>query len=214
MESCEVLKKENREAAENCNASTLRVRSWEQQSPALLPLPAAAQAAHQSLSLPISAMLKPHSSPRPSCLQAIVPRVNGNVCLMRHTEGDPGLGSEGWLHCQQWPHTILSAGWALVTQQAPVGEVCSTDLLYPQPPAPPRQQPRGAGSPLQCCHACQWDPGSGQLPHSLCWCCPSWAIPGLINAEARSFWCILPTMGFSQTTKSFFSFTATTSCCF
>lgn len=79
MESCEALKEESREAAENCNASAPRVPSWEQQSPALLPLPAAAWPAHQSLSLPISEMLKPHSSSRLSCLQTSVPRFNASV---------------------------------------------------------------------------------------------------------------------------------------
>lgn len=205
MESCETLKEENREATENCNASTLRVRSWEQKSPALLPLPAAVQSAHQSLSLPVSAVLKPHTSSRPSCLQATVPRVNANACLMRHAQGDPGLDSEGWLHCRWWPHTILSAGWALVTQQAPVGEVWAMDMLYLQPVCPPRQHPRGAGPPIWCCHTCQRAPGSGQLPHSPYQCCPSWGIPGLTPAEAKGFWCILPTTGFSQIARYFFS---------
>lgn len=62
------------------------------------------------------------------------------------------------------------------------------------------------GKHLQCCHACQQGPGPGQLPCSPCQYCLSWAIPGPIPAECINFWCILPTMGFSQLQDIFFSF--------
>lgn len=92
MESCETLKEENREVAENCSTSMLRTRSWEQQRPARLPLPTPAWPAHQRLSLPVGATLKPQSSSKPSCLQAAIPRIDGGVCPSAQRDAQAARG--------------------------------------------------------------------------------------------------------------------------
>lgn len=88
-----------------------------------------------------SAVLKPQSSSKPSLLQATVPRTCGSVCHV-----GPGLGSKGWPHHQLWLHTFLTAGWALVTQQASASEALTMTMLCLQPSCPPRQHPHGAGA--------------------------------------------------------------------
>lgn len=156
--------------------------------------PPPARPACQRLALPVGAMLKPPSSPKPRCLQATAPRIDGSVCPMRCAQGGPGLGSEGW-PCQR-PHTSPAAGWALVTDKPRRVRPQAVAMPYLQPPGPAEQHPRGAGAPLRCCHARQRPWG---------WCCPSWGVPGLGRGEAGGCWCsrlglthTLPATGFNQ----------------
>lgn len=108
------------------------------------PLPPA-RPARQQLALPVGAMLKPPSSPKPRCLQATAPRIDGSGCLTRRGQDWAVRGGHA---SGPTPAQLLGGLWSLTSPGGwgPMLWPCRTCSPQAQPSSTPEEQGHPSGA--------------------------------------------------------------------